>query len=265
MKYPILTDLGLSRKEADTYETLLRLGPSTISKLVENTPYKRGDMYNILAGLEGFELIQQNDKVYSPVHPSKLESLVYEQEKEVEQTKKGLQAVLSNLVGSYHLHSNRPGVQFFEGKQGFQHALADSLTATECIYTFIDVVSVSKYVDDINKRYAKKRKKLGKDKKILMLDSQEARAYMRGIGTDHTTTRFLPRNMNPFRTGLQIYDNKIAYFTLRQDNIMSVIIEDKDIYDLHRSLFDFLWKLQEKSHLQTTKPFSQRSDGSAFN
>jgi len=103
---------------------------------------------------------------------------------------------------------------------------------------------MAKYPEDINSAYAKQRQKLGKSKKMLILDTPFSREYIHKQGDDYSEVHFLPKEMKPFHTGIQIYDNKISYFTLRQDNIMAIIIDDPSIYQIHRNMFEFLWNIQ---------------------
>jgi len=49
-----------------------------------------------------------------------------------------------------------------------------------------------------------------------------------------------------FGSLLRIYNNKIAHLTLSEDNMIGVIIEDKNINTMHRSLFEFTWQHAKK-------------------
>ena len=53
--------------------------------------------------------------------------------------------------------------------------------------------------------------------------------------------RFLPKGFK-INTHTQIYGNKIAILTLRKEQLIGVIIENKDIVETQKSLFEFLWK-----------------------
>lgn len=238
--------VGLTDKEAMVYETLLRLGPASIPKLLESTTYKRGDLYNILHGLEGWGLVEvskDGKKTYSPAHPQRLEELLAEQHKEVEQAKKTVEQAIPELISMFRLISGKPGVRFFEGKEGFKEALYDTLNATETVYTYVDLDAVKQYADDINRAYVRARQKKGVSKRLLVLDTPGAREYLHWQGREQTDVRFLSKDMKPFHTGMQIYNNKISYFTLREKNIIAVLIEDPDIYQMHRRMFEFLWNL----------------------
>lgn len=245
-----LIELGLGENEATLYEILLKTPEASIPRLQQISPFSRTMLYYVLENLEEFSLVSSKKHgkktIYIAEHPSKLEDFVLNQQKELDRQKNMLKDVIPDLSSAFRLGHNKPGMRIFEGKDGFKEALYDTLNARETIRTFVDLDSVAKYVDDINKKYVKKRQKLGKDKKLLILDTPTARNYINKQGPQHSDTRFLPKDMSPFRTGMQIYDNKISYFTLRKNNILAVIIEDPDIYQMHKNMFDFLWNMQNK-------------------
>jgi hypothetical protein len=146
----------------------------------------------------------------------------------------------------YRLAQHKPGIQFFEGIKGFKEALYDTLTATEMIYAYSDEDAIMAYAREINDEYVARRLRARRAKKLLVLDTPGTRAYCgQQKKNPLTEARFLPKKMTPFRTGLEIYDNKILYMTIRPDNIMSVLIRDPDIYAMQRSLFETVWNISE--------------------
>jgi hypothetical protein len=154
--------------------------------------------------------------------------------------------VVAGLSGMYRLAQHKPGIQFFEGIKGFKEALYDTLTATETIYAYSDEDAILGYAKEINDEYVARRLRAKKAKKLLVLDTPGTRAYCgQQKKNPLTEARFLPKSMIPFRTGLEIYDGKILYMTIRPENIISVLIHDPDIYTMQRSLFDALWDISE--------------------
>jgi len=256
-----LLEHGFDPSEAEIYVILQQNGELDVPAVLQKTNMSRASVYDSLNFLYSKDLIEYRKDgrraFYKPAHPNQLFGLLEQKKRESALLNKEMEQSISDLTGMYNLSQNKPGVRFFEGKEGFREALYDSLNAQETIRTFVDLDAVAKYVEDINVEYVKKRQKQEKSKKLLILDTPSSRAYLKRQGPDQTDARFLPKNMNPFRTGMQIYDNKISYFTLRKDNIMAVIIDDPDIYQMHKSIFDFLWNLQDK------KTVAHTSDGQA--
>jgi hypothetical protein len=120
--------------------------------------------------------------------------------------------------------------------------LNDSLSATETIYTYSDVEGMETKIKKINDAYLAKRKKNNIPKIGLVYDSPYARTLMAGYDKRVTNVRFLPKTMKPFTIEMNIYNDKISYITYRDNNPIGVIIEDRDIYLLHRNSFELLWE-----------------------
>ena len=80
-----LFQIGLSEKETVVYGVLLNLGKSGIGQILKKTPYKRGDVYNIMYSLVQKGLISENKergkKIFILENPDKLNELINNQEK----------------------------------------------------------------------------------------------------------------------------------------------------------------------------------------
>ena len=42
---------------------------------------------------------------------------------------------------------------------------------------------------------------------------------------------------------MQIYDNKIGLFTIRNEHAIAIIFEDEQIAEMLRNIFDYTWEL----------------------
>jgi sugar-specific transcriptional regulator TrmB len=259
-----LIQLGLAKNEAELYELLLNHPDATIPLLTQKSVFSRTMLYYILDNLIKQELVSLKKigkkTVYAAEPPEKLQELIDRKEKEVLQ-QKNIFAEIKDILGSeYRLAHHKPGIRFYEGKDGFKEALYDTLTTTETIYSIVDADAVQDHVAEINTTYVKKRYEARKKKKILLLDTPRSREYLKDHPDDELTeTRFLPKNIPLFHTGVQIYDKKILYQTLRADNIISVLINDPDINQLQRGLFEMMWEAAKARASNTTKEIPKRA------
>ena len=83
-------------------------------------------------------------------------------------------------------------------------------------------------------------------KRGLVPDTPENRAFVSGYYGEFvkvTDTKFISCEQAPFKTIMQIYNNKISYLALGDENMMGVIIEDPRIYHMHKTLFEHLWNI----------------------
>lgn len=244
---------GLSENEAVIYEYLLKHGKVKAGEIIKNTDLKRGIVYLVLADLIRKNLVTE-EKVgskgsrgkaivseFSPNHPESLRSYLEEEEKRLKKAENNLESNFSALISDFNLTSGRPGVRYFEGLQGVKKVLWDTLTSKETLYSYSDIEAIVKYIDKVNLEYVKEREKREIKKKAILIDSPFARNYLGGYHTTITENKFVDAKLFPFNSLMQIYDGKVAYVTLSEKNMIGVIIEDKNIYQMHKSLFEFTW------------------------
>lgn len=239
-----LKQLGLSDKEAVVYEKLSSLGVVQPAALSKPTKLGRTTVYAVLQQMEKKGLVERKDikgKIHFVVsHPSNLESLIKSREKDLENDKKTLENILPSLTSEYNLVSNKPNVRYFEGIEGLEEVEKDALKAKGELFEFIDAETIGKDFAKHEELLTKKRKKLGIKVKAIVLDSPIARkAYG---GKKNLDVKYISHDKYPFYALVMIYDGKISYLKLRKDKIIGVIIEDIDIYNMQRSIFNFVWE-----------------------
>jgi len=247
----IFTQLGLSSSESIIYEYLLKNGQSTVGEIIKKTPLKRGVAYNILSDLIKKDLVSEKkikigrrkEKVahFIPNHPEKLRKHLENKKGQLDKVEKTLNANLLTLVSDFNLVSGKPGVRFFEGIEGVKKVLEDSLIVKEIIYSYADLEAVVKHIDKINKDYVRKRDKLGVKKRVIFVDSPFARNYLKNYHRETTFMKFINHKLYPFNSVMQIYNGKVSYITLSSTSKIGIIIEDKNIYQMHKSLFEYAW------------------------
>lgn len=247
----IFISLGLSDNESTIYEYLLKNGQSTAGEIIKKTPLKRGVAYNILSNLIKKDLVSEKkikigkgkEKVahFIPDHPEKLREYLKNKKSQLDKVEQTLDANLPSLISDFNLISGKPGVRFFEGIEGVKKVLEDSLIAKEIIYSYADLEAVVKYINKINKEYVKKRDELGVKKRAIFIDSPFARDYLKNYHRETTFMKFINHKLYPFNSVMQIYDGKVSYITLSEASKIGIIIEDKNIYQMHKSLFEFAW------------------------
>jgi sugar-specific transcriptional regulator TrmB len=248
----LFTQLGLSINESIVYEYLLKNGESPAGAIIKKTPLKRGVIYNCLEDLTKKDLITEQRiaktkgggkiSYFSPNHPQKLEEYVESEKARLEKVQKTLDLSLPAILSDFNLVSGKPGVKFYEGLDGVKKVTEVSLTAKSTIYSYADIEAIEKYVSKINHDYVQKREKLGIKKMGIVIDSPFTRKYLKDYHREITDTRFIDYKLFPFNTVMQIYDDKISYVTLSEKNKIGILIEDKNICQMHKSLFEFTWQ-----------------------
>ncbi len=245
--------LGLTEGQGEVYESLLLGGEMRASVLSKRVEKKRALVYRILEDLVGMGLVEKKESsavsAFCAKHPSFLEGIMNAQEQKIRDMRASLGGVLPSMISDFNLASGKPGVRFFEGKDGVEKVLDDSLRVgkEENIYTYADIEAVNAHIKTINDQYVKKRERLKIQKKALILDTPFARDFMKTYYTKVTDTRLIPpATPIPFRSLMEIYSGKVSYITFEKDRMIGVIIEDGAIYDMHRYLFESMWEKAER-------------------
>jgi len=248
---------GLNDNEAVVYEFLLKTGKATAGEIIKNTPVKRGVAYNTLADLVAKKLVSETKiktkgargknviAEFSPNHPENLRSYLENEKEKLEKAEKNLEANISSLISDFSLVSGRPGVRYFEGMEGIRKVLEDSLTSKNIIYTYADIEAICKYIDETNQSYVKKRDDMGIKKMAVIIDSPFAKKYLKDYYKAVTDVRFIDHELFPFNCVMQIYEGKVSYITLSDVSMVGVIIQDENIYQMHKSVFEFVWSHAE--------------------
>lgn len=243
----LLTQTGLSPNQATIYELLLQEGLSKASKISQKSPLKRGLVYKTLDELVELKLAKKEEKsgsiaIFTAEHPTALRDLIKNQETKVERAKTGINQLLPQLVSEFNLSLGKPGVKFYEGQVGIETVLNDSLTATGQIYSYTCPEEVDDHLKDFNLKYTKMRRQKEIIKKILVADSNSNRQRYQNLDQTITQVKFLDPAVTSFPTVMQIYNNKISYVTLTDRGAIGIIIEDSNITQMHKILFESAWR-----------------------
>ena len=79
-------------------------------------------------------------------------------------------------------------------------------------------------------------------KKIIRVGKPQPMPKIKQPLNNITTIKYFNHPLPPFNASVQIYDNKIAYQKIISDKIISVLIQDEEIYKMNKVIFEYLWE-----------------------
>ncbi len=248
----ILTQAGLSEEQALTYQSLLDKGPQKASSLAQWTGIKRGLTYKVLQELENLGLVEKKEPAagvatFFPLHPNGLLQSIDRKKESLDRTYENLSLSLSSLASKFNLQNSRPGVHFFEGKQGVIKVLDDSLSTKGEILTYLNLDTVITYFAAENDAYVKKREQKKIKKRIIACINRAAIDFIKQKHQHDpeyftvTDFRFIETPIHDFQAAMQLYDNKVGLITIASENPIGTIIEDDRIAQMQKSMFEALY------------------------
>ncbi len=247
-----LQKFGLTKTQSAVLDCLFEHGETKASDVAKIANHPRGVAYKALEELLAFNLVEKIEKEkevakWRATHPRNLEKILENKEAELSQNKKTFEDTLPSLISSYNITLNKPGVKFYEGADGMEKILDDTLKSQTEILLFINTNSLEaeSSFKEINAEYKRKRKFKGLRKRIIRTGKKPEITF--GISDDKydavTEIRYLEKNLSAFKSSVQIYDGKISYQIFDQGNVISILIEDKNIYEMNKAWFETLWEM----------------------
>jgi hypothetical protein len=114
------------------------------------------------------------------------------------------------------------------------------------IYLFLNAEALSqeKRFREINEEYKSKRERSGIKKKIIRVGQRPENVFGQNTGKydELTEIKYISKELPAFKSSIQIYDHKISYQIIDGENIISILVEDKNIFEMHKALFEMVWE-----------------------
>jgi len=241
MDKEILTNAGLTLREADAYLALLELKESTVSNISKKTKENRTHLYDTLSALSNRGLvssvIKNGKKYFRPASPNKLIDYLKERQSIVED-------YLPELNNLYKPKIISPVVEVYDGQEGIKTILREVLNENKgwlCLgSTGKSVEIIPFFLEHLHKQRIKQKMPL----RVIYNDDKRGRARGKEIENQrYTEVRYMPKT-SPSTT--YVYGNNVATIIWEKDKLVAIKIDDKDVADAYKSYFEELWKIAKK-------------------
>src|SRR3989344_7869400 len=164
MSLTFLETIGLTKKEADLYELLLKLGETPANEVIKQSKLKRATAYKSLYSLEKKGLVKKDASKnvirFRPESPDKLMNFADQQHEEFDRAREDLRTLIPKLVSDYTLSVEKPIVRTFEGAEGIKKAHLEILSEKKEILACVLISEkLDKPLEDFWPEYYRIRKK----------------------------------------------------------------------------------------------------------
>lgn len=233
---------GFSGNEAAIYLFLLKTVEATAFQIAKDTGIPRTTVYLTLESLkkQGFisQLRKNNIAYFTPESPNQLLKLLKKKEEVINEIMPQIRALTSRNIDT-------PTAKLFVGLDGIKISLEDILETLK-IEKIKQISATSQpdlleYLPKYFPMWLKNREELGVFTKLIL--PYNGRNYLKS--NELREVRILPEKF-PFTTSVTIYGDKIAFFSLQEDNPYCVILESKSITEMFKQFFSFSWEMLGK-------------------
>ena len=240
MPYPILEQVGLTKKEADIYESLLRLGEAPLADVIRSTGNHPQIVYRAVDGLVAKGLattVKRDNRLYARTEsPRVLEKLEAEKLAEL---RRSLQRLLSieQLSKDAIIRVSRGNDAVYRlRKRGI-----DELAKGETYYVI--GASGNRFYEIMGERYAtieRLRIKKGVRRKLIAFQNQKKDLLRNDPWRKLAELRFLQQSF-AVPSSTNIFKHTVAILIWSFDPIV-ITIESKEVAESYRHYFQALWK-----------------------
>ena len=241
MDYKELVYLGLGEKEAKVYLASLALGKTGAQKIAQKAGVNRGTTYVQIESLMKKGLVssfhEDKKQYFCAESPEKLSLLFREQELEIKKKEKHLKEIIPELKSMNITDKDRPTVRYFEGKEGLrtmaeEFFITDQKDPAKMIYSF-DLLSD---IFSEEERKSMQDKRQNKDIKVCSIINDKDKK-LKSDAIKHVISEI----EFPITSDISFFGDKVRIAT-QKGPLVGLIIENKEICDTLRILFDLAWK-----------------------
>lgn len=247
-----LKNLGLNEKEAKVYLALLQLGRATAYSVAVRSGLKKPTTYVILGQLveKGFVLNVPRAKKHQFVAEPPEKCIAIAKEK-IELSEKEL----PEMLALQSKQERKVNVAYFEGLAGIKESYGKMVKVLKDVSyenrTFVGFYAktdnleedLQKYFDEINEKFAKHKIRR---RALTTFNNLIAEKYLNKITLEKYGMEIKALSEEKYSSYISIeaYDRYIHI--LSQRNLQAIIIEDADIANVIRQIFEMVWELVEK-------------------
>ena len=236
-----LQGLGLSKEETNVYLAGLELGEDSVQNIAKKAGIKRPTAYLVINALIEKGLFYQTFKGkkrnFGAQNPKDLE--VNLKRKELELAK-----IMPELNSIYNALEFKPKVRFYEGVAGTMAVYNDMLDSTPKNGEMLSFAGIKNFFETFPKEFAAeyfaRRVKKNIRPKIIALDSEESRQWVKDSEKEMRDILLIPENKFNFSGDIEIYGDKVALISYKE-NFMTIVIESQEIANMQRLMFNLIW------------------------
>jgi len=240
-----LQNLGLGEKEAAVYLAALELGPETAQNLAKKALVNRATAYVQIESLKDKGLMSEFEKgkktYYAAESPERLSAMLRKLEASLVAKKSSLNNVLPLLLSSFAGMGERPKVRFFEGMEGASAMRQEFLgVKNKNIEGITNMDKLLGMFPGHESDYSTQRIKKKIKSRIIYTRKQ---GHLKNFNDNSKLrqAKFIQYDKVPLSADITIFDNKISFVTYESKPV-GVVVENKEIADSLRALFNFLWE-----------------------
>ncbi len=248
-----LKELGLSSKEISIYLTILPLGSAPSSTLAKRTSMPRSTAKFTCEQLSKKGLLRENKKgnavIYYAEPPQTIFYILEQRKQKIKKIESDFNKIISDLETLYNPNAVLPKIKFYTNRQEVMGILEEMLLQIPDkgeICSLVNILSIEESTPEdlkIINRFYKKRLAKKITTRVLTPPSTDAEALQKKDKQYLRETRIATLDKLNLSGGeIFFLEDKIYNISLKGTDSFGLVVENKGLASMYKSLFEFAWK-----------------------
>lgn len=243
-----LKKLGLTADQAAIYQELIKVPLLPARMIATKSGVARELTYIVLGQLEQKGLVERSESgkviLFRAKNPGYLKQLVDQKKARALDAEATYQEVIADLVSDFNVGHGKPFIRFYEGVDGLQKSYEHLLKHAKTVYV---IRSLFDYEHKDVRAAVTRQLEAQAKKGIRSYVISPKLPHMRAEKVMHNTERNITRKVVPLEklelpSQVIIYNNTVSITSLKSD-MVTTVIENKDIAETFKKIFDYLWEV----------------------
>lgn len=247
--HSFLAELGLSVQESEAYDIALWLGTFAASTLGTRLGVPRSTARYTCESLvrKGLmiETKKANTKLFIAENPTKLFSILHEQEAELTRKREQLELTIKELQQRYNPEAKLPKITFYEGVDGIERMFEELLTRPTSLYSFGAGDYFLGKEPELIKNFRKKGQKVYRDTYVIR--SPKYKSLHTNDGEKRYNRYF--QHIEELKIDIQIVDDVLTIASMENTAPIGIVIKHQGIVDAFKGIFSELWNCIEQDEI----------------
>ena len=253
---------GLSEEESRIYLYLLKQGFCTALSVSRQLKMGRTKVYRLLDRLRGKQLVefQVNERGmrFGASHPSKFGQLISQKEEQVKTLKKTLPDLMSHLSSLMGGSAGESKVLYYKGREGLKQ-VSYNITKADGLLRVFEVEHMSDFTphDFAEHIRLKLVENKIKTKDLTNKKSFEGYTEVSELVENYSEFRYIDPKKLRINFEVLIYNDVYATYSYKENEIFCVEIYNKQLAEMQKQIFDFIWNQAQPMQLTDKRGASQ--------
>ncbi|MDO8740198.1 MAG: helix-turn-helix domain-containing protein [Candidatus Woesearchaeota archaeon] len=244
MNTETLISLGLSRREAEVYYSLLQVNDALASEISEKTHESRTNTYDTISSLIKKGLVsyvfKNNRKYFMATSPKKLLEWMDLRKEEIEKERETVEKLIPELIKLRLPKEKKVIVEVYEGKEGLRTVFKETIESSkETKKEFLIFGAIAGHLRELDpiyhERYYKEREKYKIKTRYIFIDGEKHPI------APYSRYKYLPKIYKSF-VATAIHGDEVSFWLLTKPEIV-ILVKSKELAETYRSNFEVLWKI----------------------